>query len=91
MEHEPATFCVCQTSLESPRHWIRQWAIGQRISNIVITIDVSSCCGRHCAFQALGVCNEANTSEVSSVASGSHALHGWHAGPIDWYCDDEIA
>ena len=28
--------------------------------------------------------------EVSSVPSGSNALHGWPY-PLDWYCDDEIS
>ena len=53
--------------------------------------SVSSGCLRCGAFRALASPLEP-IREVSSVASGGHAFHGWQAGPFTHgYCDDDLA
>ena len=84
----PQLFVLVRSGWTHDGHWIRQRAMGTHFKYCDHQY-VSSGCVRRSAFQAVASAVKP-TREVSSVASGSNALHG-RPCPFDRCCDDDIA
>ena len=82
MEHEPWRLVSVRSCWTHNGHWIRQRAMETNFK-CCDHQSVSSGCFRRSPFEALASAVKP-IREVSSVASGSSALHGWPS-PFDWY------
>ena len=71
---------LVRSSWKHNDHWIRQRTIETHIKYCDHQC-ISTCCVRRCTFQAISSALQP-LRKVSSLASGSHALHGWQAGPL---------
>ena len=80
--------CVSQIMLDAQRPLDSTTSHGDTFQNIVITSIFLLIAFGVPRSQALASAVKPKR-EVSSVASGSNALHGWPC-PFDWYCDDKI-